>query len=141
VKADPKIEAAVMNVINRYVESYIKRDADAVLALWVPDPDVVLIGTGVDERRIGLVDIKAQCERDFAQGTSIKISWHSVSAAGSVAWVAADLTARVKTSGREISLQGRLTSVLERRGDRWFIVQRHLSLPAAGQREGQSFQT
>ena len=143
MKADPKIEAAVMNVMNQFAEAFAKRDLDASLALLAPDPDVVFIGTGGDEKRIGLAEIKALFERDFAQfeDASLKIGWHSVSVAGSVAWLVADLILRANTGGREISLQARSTAVLERRGDRWLIVQSHSSLPAAGQEEGEAFPT
>ncbi len=145
MKADPKTEAAVMNVMNQLIEAYAKRDLDAALALFAPDPDLVTIGTGRDEKRIGLAERKAQFERDFAQAedVSIKLAWHSVSAAGSVAWVAADaiVHAKAKASGQEISFPARLTAVLEQRGDRWLIVQSHGSLPAAGQKEGESLPT
>jgi len=79
----PKIEAAVMNVMNQHVEAYAKRDLDALLSLFAPDPDVVFIGTGGDEKRIGLAEIKAQFERDFAQSetVSVELGWISVSAA------------------------------------------------------------
>ncbi len=85
MKADPKAEAAVMAVINEFAEAFTKRDLDACLAFFAPDTDVVFIGTGGDEKRIGLAEIKALFERDFAQfeDASLTIGWHSVSAAGS----------------------------------------------------------
>jgi len=143
MKADPKTEAAVMNVMTQFAEAFSKRDLNASLALFVPDPDVVFIGTGGDEKRIGLAEIKALLERDFAQfeDASLKLAQPSVSAAGSVAWVVADLILRAKTGGREISLQARSTATLERREDRWLIVQSHTSLPATGQAEGEAFPT
>jgi len=143
VKADPKTEAAVMNVMNQFSEAFAKRDLDALLALYAPDPDMVVIGTGGDEKCIGLAEVKALFKRDLAQfeDASMKFGWHSVSAAGSVAWVAADIILHVKTSGREIGLQARSTTVLERRADRWLIVQFHGSLPAATQKEGEAFPT
>ena len=143
MKADPKTEAPVMNVVKQCFEAFAKRDLNACLAFFAPDPDVVAIGTGGDEKCIGLAEFRAILERAFAQfeDASVKFSWHSVSAAGSVAWVAADVILRVKTSGREISEPLRLTVVLEQRGDKWFVVQWHDSLPAAGQKEGEAFAT
>jgi len=140
MKADPKTEAEVMNVVNQYIEAYAKRDLDAVLAVFAPDPDVVLIGTGGDEKRIGLAEIKAQVERDFAQSeaVSIELGWSSVSAAGSVAWVAVDAIVHAKASGQEISFPGRFTAVLEQRRGRWLLMQRHFSMPAREQAEGES---
>ena len=143
MKADPQTEAAVMNVMNQLAEAFAKRDLDNLLALYAPDPDVVVIGTGGDEKCTGLAEIRTVFQRAFAQSEAafVKIGWHSVSVAGSVAWVAADIILHVKTSGRQISLQARSTAVLEQRGDKWLIVQFHGSLPAAGQKEGEAFPT
>jgi len=144
MKANAKTEAEVMAVMNRYKEAYSRRDVDGVLALFAPDPDMVIIGTGQDEKRIGPAELRAQLERDFAQSeaVSIEFGWHSVSQADLVAWVAADCVAQVKmTDGQEMSLQARATLVLEQRADKWFIVQWHGSLPTAEQDEGQSFPT
>ena len=143
MKADPKTEAAVMKIVKQWFEAFVKRDIDAVLAFFAPDPDVVVIGTGRDEKCIGLAEIKAILERAFAQfkDASVEFGWHSVSAAGSVALVAADVILHMKTSDREMSEQVRLTVALERRGNKWLIIQWHDSLPAAGQKDGQAFAT
>jgi ketosteroid isomerase-like protein len=143
MKADAKTEAEVMKVMDQSMEAFVKRDLDALLELYAHDPDLVVIGTGGDEKRVGLADIKTLFKRDFTQfeDASFKFGWYSVSAAGSVAWVAVDLILNLKASGQEISLQVRLTNVLEQRGDRWLIVQEHGSLPAAGQKDGEAFPT
>jgi len=143
MKADTKTEAAVMSVVKQWFEAFVKRDIDAVLSFFAPDPDVVVIGTGRDEKCIGLAEIKAILERAFAQfeNASVEFGWHSVSAVGSVALVATDVILYLKTSDREMSEQVRLTVVLEQRLDRWLIIQWHDSLPAAGQKDGQAFAT
>ena len=94
MKADAKTEAEVMTVLNQLMESYENQDLDGNLALYAPDPDLVTIGTGIDEKRIGLTERRAQLERDFAQikGMSIQQDWYSISAVGSVAWVATDMS-------------------------------------------------
>ena len=116
---------------------------DAVLAFFAPDPDVIVIGTGGDEKGVGLVEIRNILGRAFTQfeEASFGFGWHSVSATDSVAMLAADVTLYVKTGDRQITEQIRLTVVLEQRGDRWLIMQWHDSLPAAGQKEGQAFAT
>ena len=141
MKADPKTEAAVMSVVKRLVDAFGTHDLNSGLAVFAPDPDVVFIGTGGDEKCIGLAEIKAELERAFAQSEQslIQIGWHSVSAAGSIAWGTADAVIRAKVSGQEISIPVRLTTVLEQRGGRWLIVQSHASMPAAGQKEGESW--
>jgi len=141
MRADPNIEAAVVNVVKQSLEAFTKRDLDVILAFFAPDPDVIVIGTGGDEKGVGLAEIRKILERAFAQfeEASFKFGWHSVSAAGSVALLAADVILYVKTSDRQITEQVRLTVVLEQRGNRWLIMQWHDSLPAAGQKEGQAF--
>lgn len=141
MKADAKTEADVTNALNKFANAYGQRNMDSLLALLSPDPDVVVTGTGIDEKRIGLSEIKLQVERDWSQSEAIsmEIEPHLVSKAGKVAWVTADLVFHVKAGGQDTSIQARLTAVLEQRGKNWLIAQYHSSLPAAGQKEGSSF--
>ena len=141
MKADAKKEAEVMAVFNQVIEAFNNRDLNNCLALFAPDPDVVFYGTGKDEKRIGLTEIKDELERAFAQSeqSSIQLEWYSVSAAGSVAWVASDAFIQAQVSGKEIKFPVRFTIVLEQRGDKWLIVHSHDSMPAAGQKEGESW--
>jgi ketosteroid isomerase-like protein len=143
VKADAKTQAEVLKVLNRLAEGYAKRDWNIIRPIFASDPDVVLVGTGKDEKRVGVNEIKIQAERDWAQSESTEMSfgWISVSASGNVAWVASDATVRAKAGGQEVVLTARMTAVLEKRDEKWLIVQAHLSLPAAGQAEGESFPT
>lgn len=143
MKADARTEVAVMTVLNRFAEDYAKRELEGVLALFAPDSDVVMFGSGADEKRVGLAEIKALVERDWSQSdaASFTYGWTSVSAAGPVAWVAADVTFKAKVGGQEVTLLGRLTGVLENRAGNWLLVQGHFSLPAATQAEGESFPT
>jgi ketosteroid isomerase-like protein len=108
------------------------------------DPDLVLIGTGADEVKRGIDGLRAQAERDWSQTDALAfdLEWHSISAAGPVAWLAGGITIRGRAGAEDILLpNSRLTLVLEQRGGRWLIVHAHFSLPAAGQAEGQSMPT
>src|ERR1043166_10229128 len=49
MKADPRTEAEVMHVLSRIVETASSRDVDGAMALFADDPNVFLLGTGVDE--------------------------------------------------------------------------------------------
>ena len=143
MKADAQTEAALMATLEQFKQAYEQRDMEHLLALYAPDPDVVLIGTGADEKRVGLAEIQMQAERDWAQSeaSSFEWGWSSVSAAGSVAWMAADVIVHFKVAGQEIHLPLRLTGVLEHRGAKWLWMQQHLSMPTPGQAEGESFPT
>ena len=146
MKADAKTEAEVRAVLNKFDEAYAKRDMDGVLEIF--HPDLVAFGTGRDEEWVGRTDLKYQVERDWSQSAagSFKFEWTSVSAAGSVAWMAGHSVYHGQpysweADGQELILQLRITVVLERRDDKWLCVQLHLSAPLAGQAEGESFPT
>ncbi len=141
MKADAKTEMAIMAVLNKMAEGYARRNLDSVLSVFAPDPDVVMYGTGADEKRIGLAEIEAQAKRDWSQSesTALVYEWTAISAAGNVAWAAADVAFKATVGGQEYRMPGRLTAVFEKRGDQWLSVQSHFSFPAAGQEEGESF--
>jgi ketosteroid isomerase-like protein len=143
MKADTMTEAAVKAVLDKVAEGYAKRDMALLRAVLSPDPDLVMYGTGTDEKRIGLAEIQVQVERDWSQAdaTEVKYGWTSISAAGPVAWVASDAAFMLKAGGQKMNLPVRITFVLEKRGEKWLIVQAHFSFPAAGQGEGESFPT
>jgi uncharacterized protein (TIGR02246 family) len=141
MKADTKTEDAVMDVLKQSFEAFGRRDLDALLAFFSPDPDVVVIGTGRDEKGIGLAEIKAIFQRAFAQFSeaSFQFGWHSVSVAGPLAWLATDVSYHVKAGDRESSRQIRLTGIMEKREGRWLILQSHDSVPDRDQGEGEAF--
>ena len=141
MKADEKTEHAVMNVVKQCFEAFGRRDLDALLAFFAPDPDVVVIGTGRDEKGIGLAEIKAIFERAFAQfdAASFEFGWRSVSVTGPLAWLATDVSYRVKAGDRESNRQIRLTALMEKRQGRWLILQSHDSIPDRDQAEGEAF--
>ena len=143
MKAPPNTERSVKAVLNQFAEAYVRRDLPSLRSAFASDPDVLLFGTGADEKRVGLSEIQRQAERDWSQTESIDVTygWMSVSSAASVAWVATSATFNVKAGGKVLILPARITFVLENRSDQWFIVQAHCSFPAAGQPEGQSFPT
>ena len=141
MKADAKTESEVMNVVKQCFDAFAMKDLNAMLAFFAPEPDVVVIGTGGDERGVGFNEIKAIFERAFSQfdEASFDFGWHSVSVRGPLAWLATDVGLNVKAGDREISRQIRLTGVMEKRGDRWLILQSHDSVPDREQVEGEAF--
>jgi ketosteroid isomerase-like protein len=131
MKADAKTEAEVMTTLNRFVKAYQDKDLGGILKLFAPDPDVTFYGNGEDEKSIGIAGIREQAEHDWSLPTSVslEIKWSLVSAAGSVAWLAADLEIHAGVEGMEMRLPARLTAVLEKRAGEWLFMQWHSSLP------------
>lgn len=58
MKADAGTEAAVMSTLRKLFEGYESQDMDSVLSCHAPDPDLVAIGTGVDEKSLGLNEVR-----------------------------------------------------------------------------------
>ena len=141
MKADAKTEAAVMVTVNRFFEMYAKRDLKGLLSVVAPESDAVFFGSGPDEKYVGLEQAKKGFERDFAQSqaASWELGWHSVSASGLVAWLAAEVIIHATAGGKVLSIPYRLTMVLTHRGSEWILVQLHLSAPSAEQAAGQSW--
>ena len=141
MKADAATESAVKAVLEKMSRAYAARDMESLLATISPDPDVIMYGTGADEKRLGREGVKAQAERDWSQTDAATLSDRgiAVSAAGPVAWAAMDASFEMKAGGQEMTLPARVTFVLEQRGGQWLIVHAHFSLPAADQAEGESF--
>ena len=141
MKADAKTEAEVKAVLTRLTESYEKQDLEGLMACFAPDPDIVMYGTGADEKRIGPAGIRIQAQRDWKQAESISMAfdWMSISAAGPVAWAATDGAFKIRAGGQEFAMPARGSFVLEKRDGGWLIVHGHFSAPAAGQQEGESF--
>jgi ketosteroid isomerase-like protein len=141
MRASPSTQAAVEATLQQWKDAYSRRDVDGALAVIAPDADVVGIGTGPDEWRVGPEEFKAQLERDFAQSEALSVDCEPlvVSAAGPVAWVAGRARVQARVEGQDVTLTGRFTAVLEQRGDHWLLMQTHFSLPAAEQAEGRSF--
>ena len=121
MKADPKTESEVMNAVKQCFNAFAMKDIDVMMSFFAPDPDVVVIGTGGDERGVGFNEVKAIFERAFSQfdEAQFDFGWQSVSVAGPLARLATDVALHVKASGREVSRQIRLTGVMEKRGDRF----------------------
>ncbi len=141
MQADATTAAAVKRGLDKVAEGYAARNLDVLRSAFAPDPDVIVYGTGADEKRMGIAEIEMQAQRDWSQtdSSAVRYGWMSVSAAGDVAWAAADAAFELSAGGEEMSLPARITYVLERRDSQWLIVQAHYSLPAAGQDEGESF--
>jgi ketosteroid isomerase-like protein len=141
MRASPPTLAAVQATLQQWKDAYSQRDLAGALGVIAPDEDVVGIGTGPDEWRVGPGGFKAQLQRDFAQSEALLVDYEPlvVSEAGPVAWVAGRVTVRAWVDGQDLTLTGRFTAVLEQREGRWLLMQTHFSLPAAEQAEGRSF--
>jgi ketosteroid isomerase-like protein len=136
-----KTEAGVLNVIDQVAEAFEERDIEKMMSLFSDGDDLVVIGTGADERKVGKSEARSLFKRDWAQSeaSSIIYNWRVVSSVGSVAWAAMDGSVYARVGQREIHLPVRLSLVLKKVGNRWQIVHWHVSVPASGQPSGEAW--
>lgn len=141
MKADANTEREVHSCLREFFDAYTERKAPAAMECMVPDADLVIFGTGADEKRIGPAQARAQMERDWSQSDAVtySIDWTQVSAAGPVAWASTDGAFRFRAGGQEGAIPARASFVLERRDSRWLIAHAHFSTPAMSQQAGESF--
>ncbi len=141
MKADKQTEAAVMTVFHKFFEAYTTDDLNTAMETLVQDPEVVFLGSGQDERRVGRGEAKAQLQRDLSQveGVDYKDEWHHVSVFGDVAWIAADGTLSWATEGTQETLPCRISVVFVKQKDQWLIAQFHFSFIDLRQADDRSF--
>jgi uncharacterized protein (TIGR02246 family) len=133
VEADRQTKAAVVAILERFCSAFATRDADAVMRLFAPDPDVVMVTSEASLLR-GPAELSAFL-RDYAPGaTTYSWTWdcHEVSAANGVAWLLAQGTETAAAEGKEQKHPYRMTLVCERRNGGWLLMQIHGSSPHDG---------
>jgi ketosteroid isomerase-like protein len=142
MKADSKTQNEVTATLKQMFDAYEKRDLQGMLAVWAADPDVLVIGSGEDEKHIGLGEFGKSSKRDWAQSEAASVNCVGdvlVSTARTVSWFAADVAFQFTIKGKKSQLPGRLTGVMEKRNDKWLLMQMHFSTPAREQEHGQSW--
>jgi uncharacterized protein (TIGR02246 family) len=133
VRADAQTEAALLEVLERFCSGFAAQDADRVLELFAPDPDVVMV-TSEESLLRSPGEVKAFLHR-YARGLT-KYSWTwdrcDVSAAGGVGWLLAEGEEVADAEGRQEKHSYRMSLVCEKREGRWLLVQIHGSSPHRG---------
>ena len=132
VRADPQTEAALRETLERFCSGFAARDAGAVMQLFAPDPDVVMVTS--EEALLRGPDEVGAFLRRYAEGTTT-YSWtwdrRDASAAGAVGWLLAEGTETAAAEDREEKHAYRMSMVCEKRAGRWLLSQVHGSSPHA----------
>jgi uncharacterized protein (TIGR02246 family) len=130
VKPDADTEAGLIELLERFCSGFAERDREAVLRLFAPGADVVVV-TSEEPVLRGPVELTSFLDR-YADGpTTYSWQWdrHHVSRVASVAWLLAEGTETATTGDRLERHPYRMTMVLERRENRWLLRQVHGSSP------------
>ncbi len=132
MRAEMQVDTAVCEVLTALVTAYRRHDLEQIMSLYAGDADILLVGSTTEEWCVGVQAIRDAYQHDFDGSGRVRMELGPVSvrARAEVAWAAARCRIHTSLSGEPVSLHGRLTAVLERRGDRWLLVQQHVSLPS-----------
>ena len=133
MKADAQTEAAMVGMLDSFCSAFQARDAEAVMRLFAPDPDVVVV-TSEESLFRGPDELQAFL-RAYEQGpTTYSWTWDrlEVSTANAVAWLLAEGTESAATQAGEHKHPYRMTMVCERHDEQWLLLQVHGSSPHHG---------
>ena len=130
MRPDAATEADLVSVLDRFCSGFAERDAQAVMSLFVPGPDVVVV-TSEEPLLRGPDELRRFLARYVDGPTTYSWEWerHDLSTAGSVAWLLAEGTETAATAERVEQHPYRMTMVLERHEKRWLLSLVHGSSP------------
>jgi ketosteroid isomerase-like protein len=120
----------LIGVLERFCSGFADRDAEAVMQLVDPGPDIVVV-TSEESLLRGPVELRRFLDRYVEGATTYSWEWdrYDIATAGSVGWLLAEGTETATTGGRVEKHAYRMTMVLARDGDRWLLTQVHGSSP------------
>ncbi|WP_461538155.1 nuclear transport factor 2 family protein [Spongorhabdus nitratireducens] len=136
-------KAAANEVMNQYIEAYMKADTDSLLKLVVKEGQIDVWGTGADEHTAARDDFRKGLERDFKEArTEIKRTYSNTMLHGDAGVVLAELSVRYLPIGQDqwrTFPPVRVTFYVEKHKDQWLIRHAHWSTPLIEQPTGHSF--
>lgn len=123
----------IRQCFDSFQEAWKERDLTFIRTFFAHDPEMLLF---FERRQLrGWNDVETLYENMFAHALpgSVKSNYSNVDikANGDMAYVAANFHLQVTNpEGEEMTDEGRVTVVFERRDDRWVVVHRHTSFQA-----------
>jgi len=134
-------KAEIRSVVYRMAERYGAMDTDGVLATFVDEGDILVVGTGADEVRFGREELRRQIDRDLSEVETLSVGMEhlSVSVFGETAFTFADAVMSVGMGEETLRFPMRWTLGLVQSEDGWRIAQSHASVPWVDQAPGRSF--
>ena len=138
-KANIEIEKEnIQSVLEEFIRAWETKNMEKISKIWAHDDDMINFGTDAAERWVGWESLKEKYRQMFESFEKIDFTISNqsikVSESGTVAWYSENMDGDFVVKGEQVGVKGlRITGVLEKRNGNWVIVQRHVSLPEAGQ--------
>ena len=132
---------AVRQLLDELAAAYTERDPKRALDLFADD--IVFVGTGGDELRLGRKEVGEQISRDLTQAESLTVEVTDVHVGDAEvleqAWFFAHIALEATVDGDLVSMPMRMTGVASTNDGEPRFRQTHFSLPFGEQAAGQSF--
>ena len=103
---------------------------------------VSLIGTAVDEVRVGIEEIRCQFQRDIEQTPfrEVSLTEPQIFLHGNISYVICNMIFIGETiEGEDFAMKGRCSAMLEKNIGKWLFRHVHISVPDYDISEGESF--
>ena len=132
---------AIMEVFRDLEQGYKQGDVDRCLSNFYRE-NVSLIGTAVDEVRVGIEEIRCQFQRDIEQTPfrDVSLTEPQIFLHGNISYVISNLIFIGETiEGEDFAMKGRCSAMLEKNIGKWLFRHVHISVPDYDISEGESF--
>jgi len=130
--------AGARAIVDDFWRAIQTQDTDLLAQVVADDDEMIAFGTDAAERWVGsksYVEAEEQMMQVFdVERLARRDETLRIHGAGGVAWFSTVFDIGITVDGESMGFEGlRTTGVIEKRDDRWVIVQMHTSVPVAGQ--------
>ena len=132
---------ALIKVLHELEQGYKLGSVDRLTSAFHKE-DVSLIGTAVDEVRLGIEEVRYQFQRDIEQTSfrDVPLSEPQIFLHGNISYVICNLIFIGETiEGEDFAMKGRYSAMLEKNDGKWLMRHGHCSVPDYDVSEGESF--
>jgi ketosteroid isomerase-like protein len=133
--AAPEPEAELREVLSAHEQALGSHDIDALMGLYAPGDETVVMGTTPPERWVGKAEIADAYQHffeDFDAGTVERdCPWMQVEASGDVGWITANCEYQDSLKGESRSFALNVTVVMQKLDGAWKLRTMHFSNPTA----------
>ena len=131
----------IIKVLHELEQGYKLGNVNRLTAAFYKE-NVSLIGTAVDEVRVGIKEVRYQFQRDIEQTSfrDVSLSEPQIFLHGNISYVICNLIFIGETiEGEDFAMKGRYSAMLEKNDGKWLILHVHCSVPDYDVSEGESF--
>lgn len=122
-------------LLEKHVIANETKNIDLIKEIWAPDENIIIYGTNSDEKLVGWTQVRNAFLQQFQvfEEAYLSLSDQTINldCDGNTGWFSQLMNYNYTTiSGEAKRFEGiRFTGVVEKKGEKWYIVQSHMSIP------------